>query len=745
MKNKFRILNRILCLLIITLLIMSGFGCAGKGSSKASVDMNAEPVLISSDKLGVHYAEPQLFNEIAASGLITLLFDENSSAIGVRINDGSENGKTWSALPVSEENGNSDEAKIVTLEIVHNDTRYFLNSQDNSVAVNCAFWESIENGFRVVYYITDSPEKISGIGAGAADEEYISAADGAILFKTEVVYELRDGCLYANLNWKNLGDKNDILVNVSFLDYFGAASASVQGDFILVPDGCGALIDVASTAAFEPVYLPVYGGDLTEPSQNGAVVPAYGMKSGDAAFAAVIEQGDAIASINAAKLNNGSDFNRVGVSFAVTPSQSDGEKTVYSKLSYSGELSLSFRFLNGSDATYAGLAAACREQFVRNYTLSTGSVENSEYLPVFVNVTGRAKGDGFFAFSKTLTTFDEAQDLLTRIKSKGINNVYLRYSGAMSGGLDEKNAAKADVLSALGGKSALRELNDYAATLNFNLFMDVALLSDSSGGNSAVGSLLSSKACFEYDNIFKTTGFVSEPSKRYVTGVGSLEKTVLSVLEEFDNLDSTGFCVTDAGRYLYTDYITKADRQSVRNTVSLTLQPLATQSLLMVEKGNFYSLKNADVISRIPVSTSRNTDEGYTAIPFVQIILHGIVEYSGEYINASEDNVLAFLRCVEYGMLPSFVLTNDSFVDSEEYSAVFNSDNWLNTMYSNYMRFTEAMGDLRSSRITNHYTVSEGVYCTEFESTTRIYVNYTNEAVTISGITVEPLNYFRVN
>lgn len=745
MKNKFRILNRILCLLIICTLLLSGFGCAGKGSSKASVDADAEPVRISSDKLNVHYASPQLFNEIAASGLITLLFDENSSAIGVRINDGSDNGKIWSALPVLEENGISDEAKIVTLEIVHNDTRYFLNSQDNSVAVNCAFWESIKNGFRVVYFITDSPEKISGIGAGAADEAYASAIGDGILFKTEVIYELKDGCLYANLNWTNLGDNNDILVNISFLDYFGANTASAQGDFILVPDGCGALIDVASTAAFEPFNLPVYGGDLTDSALSGAVVPAYGMKSGDAAFATVIEKGDAIATVNAAKFNNSSNFNRVGASFAVTPSQLDDERIIYSKISYSGELSLSFRFLNGSDATYAGLAAACREQLVRNYTLSTGSVENSEYMPIFVNVIGRAKREGFFALPKTLTTFDEAHDLLTRIKSKGINNVYLRYSGAMSGGLEARNASNADILKILGGKSALRELNDYAATLNFNLFMDVALLSDSSSSKATVGNLVSSKASFEYDNIFKSTGFVSEPSKRYVMGVGSLEKTVLSVLENFDNLDSTGFCVTDAGSYLYTDYITQADRQSVRDTVSLTLQPLATQSLLMVEKGNFYSLKNADVISGIPVSTSRNVGEGYTAVPFVQIILHGIVEYSGMPVNASDDNVLAFLRCVEYGMLPNFVLTNDSFVDSKEYSAIFNIDNWLNTMYSNYMRFTQVMGDLRSSRITNHYMVSEGVYCTEFESTTRIYVNYTNEAVTVSGITVEPLDYFRVN
>lgn len=732
-------------MLLTCAMLLVCVGCSGKGSSKVSVAEGAEPVLISSDKLNTHYCSPETFKEIAVSGLITLLFDENSSSIGVRINDGSEYSSVWSALPVSDLAGQSAEAKIVTLEIVHNGTVYLLNSQDNSVAVNCAFWESIENGFRIIYYITDAPEKISSIGAGAADEVYSSAAGDSILFKAEVIYELRDGCLYADLNWNNLGNKNDILANVSFLDYFGSATASAEGDFILVPDGCGALIDTASAAGFEPVSIPVYGADLTDKSQLSAVVPVYGMKSGDAAFAAIIEDGDAVATVSAAKTGNGSDFNRVGACFAVTPSQIDDGERIYSQLSYSGKIGLCFRFLNGSDATYAGLAAACREQLVRNYTLSTGSVEESEYVPVFVNVIGRANGNDFLAFPKNLTTFNEAQDLLNRIKSKGINNVYLRYSGAMSGGIDARNAADSQVLSGLGGKSDLRELNDYAATLNFNVFVDVALLSDSSYGKGTVGNLVSSKAHFEYDNILKTTGFTDSASKRYVTRISSLEKTVLSVLEKFDGLDSTGFCVSDAGSFLYTDYITKADRQTVRNIVSEKLQPLATQSLVMVEKGNFYALKNADVISDIPATTYLSENDGYTAIPFVQIILHGIVEYSGTPINTAEDKTVAFLRCIEYGMLPSFVLTNDSFVDSEKYSAIFNSDNWLNTMYSDYSLFTQAMGDLRASRITNHYSVSEGVYCTEFESTTRIYVNYTNEPVTVSGITVEPMNYFRVN
>lgn len=745
MKKVIHLLNRAVCLLMVVSLLFCSFGCAGKGSSKLSVAENAEPIKFASGNAGVHYASPQFFKDIAASGLITLMFDETSSAIGVRIDNGDDKSSVWSALPVAGDMKDSTEADVVSLEVVHNSALYHLNSQDNSVAVERAFWGNIDNGFRVIYFITDSPEKLSDIGPDTADDICSTAAGENILYKVIVEYILKDGCLYVDLKWKNLGNDKDVLVNIGFLEYFGAAASSVQGDFILVPDGSGALIDTASFAEIEPVTIPVYGNDLGGSSQLSAIVPAYGMKSGDAAFAAVIEKGDAVASITANKANSGSDFNRVGAQFIVTPSQVDDGERRFSQISYSGEIGLSYRFLNGSDATYGGLAAACREQLVRNYTLSTRSVEESEYLPVMINVIGRADKGGFFALPKNLTTFDEAQDLLNRIKSKGVNNAYLRYSGALSGGLDASDAGDAKPLTGLGGNSALRELNDYAATLNFNVFVDIAVLTDAVSSSSTTGDLLSSGAAFDFKNILNITGFAEGVLHRHALKSSSFEKTVLSVLEKFDGFDSTGYCVFDAGQFLYTDYATETDRQAVRNLVNEKIQPLSAQSLVMVEKGNFYTLKTADVISGIPETCGRSEADGYTAVPFVQIILHGIIDYSGSPINTAQDKTTAFLRCVEYGMLPSFVLTNDSLVDSKEYSAIFSGDEWLNIIYSNYNSFNSVMGDLHTSRITNHYKVAEGVFCTEYESTTRIYVNYTNEPVTVSGITVEPMNYFRVN
>lgn len=748
MKKPFDIIRfiiRFTAICMACIMLVSFCGCAGKAKTQKELQLGAPVAYPESTDMSAHYCVPENMKEIAASGLITLLFDENSSSIGVRVANNNSS-KLWLALPEYIDGETlSDEAEIISLEVIHDSGRYILNSQDCSVANSSLAWGNTDSGFSVIYYITNNPSCIKNIGSGASDDAYSAAADNNILFKITVNYSLKDGCLYADLEWKNLGNEDDILVNIGFLEYFGANNTSQDGDFILVPDGSGALINTASEETVDPVSIAVYGNDIGENESLVAIAPVYGMKSGTDAFAAVIEQGDAVAAVNAAKAHNNSSYNHVGATFTVTPSQKDEKTEYFSDNAYTGNITLCFRFLSGADATYAGLAAACREQFVRNYTLSSTGVLSGEYMPVLVNVIGQAKKDGVFGFNKKLTTYSQAQDILNRIKSKGINNVYLRYSAALSGGFDAKNVQRADLLSSLGGKKDFKTLNDYASSLNFNVFVDVSLLSGSESGFETVSSLTDSKSVISRETLLTKTGFVSEKSQAYLSDLDSLEKTVLRALEAFTEYDSTGFCVTDAGEILYTDFDSGIDRQSAAALINEELAPLATQNIVMIQNGNFYSLKNADIVCDIPMSCKRTQSEAYVSVPFVQLILHGIVEFSGSPINLEKDSKTAFLKCIEYGAIPSFALTNNSFDDSDSYNKLFGTDNWLSFMYNCYSQSSDIFSDLRDSRITDHFEVSEGVYCTEYETTTKIYVNYTQSPITVSGITVEPMSFFRVN
>lgn len=734
----------IISLAVCLALLIACFGCSKLETE--SVPLPKEKIFPKNVESSLHYCSPDGFEEIDTSGLITLLYDESSSAVGVRVTN-TQDSNLWSALPVSSSGtGDCSEADIVSLEVIHNKKVYCLNSQDNSVSFGGVYSKATDDGFVVTYLITDSGTWLGNIDLGATDEAYSTAANGNILYKVTVTYSLRDGCFYADIDWKNLGDSSDVLLNIGFLEYFGASDIASDGDYILVPDGSGAIINTASSEAVEPVDIAVYGNDISGSSSMSSVVPAYGMKSGNYAFAAVIEHGDAVSRITANKAKNSSDYNRVGPVFTVSQSIAEGDKLYYSEFAYNDGATVCFRFLSGSNANYAGMAAACREQLIRDHTLSNRSVEVTEYLPVVVNVIGAAAHDKFLASNKKLTEFSEAIDILGRIKAKGINNAYLRYTGALKGGVDEKNASDATPLDSLGGMSGVRELDNYAASLNFSVFYDLALLSDTASGSSSINTVNGNKHKVKTTDILTSAGFPAKNSDRYFLSPSSLKDTVLDVLKRFNDLDSSGYCITDAGLYAYTDLADKIDRQASIKTIAEEIAPLSTNSKIMIKGGNFYSLKNADIISELPMKCSREETESYVSVPFVQIILHGIVEFSYDGINQMSDSKTAILRCVEYGAVPGCVVTNNAFSQDEQYTSKFGIDSWLNTsVFDTYSEISGVLNDLRGSRITNHYMVSSGVYCTEYESTTRIYVNYTQEPVTVSGITVEPMSFFRVN
>lgn len=741
MKKKFK---KIVCLLICLSILLLCFGCSGTGVKNKTIDATAEPICVQSAELSEHYCASEGLKEIDTSGLITLLFDENSGAVGVRVAN-SEESKLWSSLPQQKEYGSfSDEAVVVSLNIVHNDQRYILNSQDNSVALGGMYTNETDEGFEVIYLITDNGDWLKNIDLGATDEAYRTAAKGNILYKVTATYYLKDGCFYADLSWTNLGNDDDVLINIGFLEYFGADDTAQHGDYILVPDGSGALIDTASQEEIPPVDIAVYGNDIGGSSPLSSVVAAYGMRSGNDAFAAVIGCGESVARITADKAGNASAYNRVGPVFSTALYRTDENEFTYTNVCYSGDFSICFRFLSGANATYAGMAAACREQLIRDYTLSTRSVEETEYMPLLVNIIGKVEKGGFFHFGKELTDYSEAVDVLARIKSKGIDNVYLRYSGALTGGLNSRNAAKAKPLGSLGGESGAHELDKYASSLNFKVFYDIDLVSDTDSSY-ALKNLNNEKFAVIFDDPFTTAGFGINLNERHFVKSSLLEDTVLTVLERFDTFDASGYCLTDAGKYAFTELESSVSREDVIAQYVEKTAPLSTESPVMVCGGNFYLLKNADIVTMLPMSCGRTATESYVPVPFVQIILHGIVDFSYDGINMASDSKKALLRCVEFGAIPGYVITNDSFDDSEEYAQIFSADNLLASMYDSYFAAGEVLNELRSSRITDHYKVSEGVYCTEYESTTRVYVNYTDQPVIVSGITVEPMSFFRVN
>lgn len=729
------------CVLAGTLTSCSGKEETGVKTVKSVSSRNT--ITSAAADAAIHYAQnASAYSEKAASsGLIELYVDPATNSFAVLE---TSQGQLWSALPLLDGVASGEalvsNAGTVTLKIIGGTDIYYLNSQDNSVAYGKASYSLIDNG-AVFDFNIFSDEKT------AAKQTYEKTDIG---FKVTVTVTLKDGSMNVACTHSNLtGNPDAYIEDIDLLNYFGAYNDTKDGDFLLVPDGCGAIIKTSIyDESFESLSFDVYGSDpSTESDSSGsAVVPAFGIKHGNAAFVSLIEKGDAVASINAEKATAIGEYNIVYPSFNITPVSYEDETLYISKTSTVSEILLCYRFLSGSNATYAGLASACREQLIRNSVLSTKTVEISSYMPFYLTLTGAAeKSFGPVNYLSALTSFEQAKDMLTRMKNKGINNVSIRYAGVFSGGINSKDITSSSILSRLGGTEKLGELYDYVSAQKMSLFLDINLLSSASGfsGASAVNIQKNTASYTPESALADYMG--GEVSQRQFRSIDKLKKVVADVLSDTRYYGFSGYCLNDAGSVLYSDFSTNGIlRDGAADTISEAIAPLSTGHSTMAVTGNFYMLKNIDSVINIPLKTSIAESGAYLAVPFVQLILHGIVDYAGEPINTGINLQETLLKYIEFGACPHFEWNYEPVTGQTE-NDIFYYDNTINAAAEFYTEANEALNDLRDARITDHYEVEDGIFCTEYDTGARIYVNYTNNDYSTLGVVVEARSFLRVN
>lgn len=691
----------------------------------------------------LHYADSAAsFKEkAAASGLIELKIDPKSKSFCIAE---TATGRIWSALPLLSDaplkNDLHDDASIASLRVLIGSDIHHLNTQDNSLAYNKASYKKITDGARFTFDIfTD-----------AKTAEKKSYAESDVGFRIEMDVTLKDGSLRVNCKHSNLtGNENAFIESIDLLNYFGAYTQSFENDFLLVPDGCGAIIKTSIyDESFESLSFAVYGSDpsVGHKTTGNAVIPAFGIKHGETAFVSLIEKGDAAATVNAEKATAINEYNRVYSTFAVNPSVHKNEKVYISEKPVVEEVSLCYRFLQDNNATYAGLASACREQLIRNSVLSTKTVTVEDYLPCFLSLTGTVSGKwGPFDTVEPFTTFEQATDMLTHMKSKGINNVNVRYSGVFGGGVNSKNTGKLEINNETGGEEELEKLYNYAKSQKMKIFFDLNILSASNGymGKNALSLIRKDtefKPYYAVDDYFGT-----EMAERKFCDPADILDGVKDVLNDTENLSFSGFCVNDAGTVVYSDFTKDSQlRQSVADTIADSVVPLSTEKDTMAVTGNFYMLKNIDSIVNMPLKTTASASGAYVSIPFVPLVLHGIVDYTGEPINTQVNIEETLLRYIEYGACPHFEWSYTPTGDNAKNDICY-YDNTINTASEYYAEANDILNDLRDARMTDHYEVADGIFCTEYDTGSRVYVNYTDADYQVLGITVEARSFLRVN
>lgn len=101
------------------------------------------------------------------------------------------------------------------------------------------------------------------------------------------------------------------------------------------------------------------------------------------------------------------------------------------------------------------------------------------------------------------------------------------------------------------------------------------------------------------------------------------------------------------------------------------------------------------------------------------------------------------LRAAQYGEILSYEFYYEN-AETENDKDNFYYMNFATHAQNAYERLSALYADLASRKITNHYCVKKGVYCTEFGDGVSVYVNYNSKDAKVNGVTIEAKSFLKV-
>ncbi|MCR5797478.1 MAG: hypothetical protein K6G63_06120 [Eubacterium sp.] len=590
----------------------------------------------------------------------------------------------------------------------------------------------------------------------------IDRNSGKPVFSITMQYILEDNELVVNIPMDKIEYNTKYpIVELQVLPYMGSANKDEEG-FSIVPDGTGGIINFNNGKTTQQTYLAeMYGWDYginrkSVVDETRATFPMFAIanKSSEQSFLCVSEAGSAYSSVmsDIAGKKSGYNYSRFvykmvhGENMDIS-SKSDTTVRIFEDGLPKGE-NIRQRYIFSQDTDYVSLAKTYREYLMKKYPEIKKPEEGSiKSVPMAVELIGAVDNvEHILGYPVTrplaLTTYEDAQKILTQLSQSGISNISAKYTGWFNGGVDPTSAAHVDLIGRLGGSSDLKALNNFVkneAAVNFyygGKFMYVGknkLLFDGFNVNRDSAKFVSREIC----EIYSTDPVTYQSNEDYETcGLYYLTKPsyMLNNIDHFvDEITSYGgknVSFEDIGYSLAGDYNYKS---RVSREASLNKQVEKLKALkehdngVMITTGNMYAVPYADYVTDLNISPKAVNiiDE---SIPFLEIALHGLVKYSGSAINLSADEKDIVLKSAETGSVLYFTFMNapTSVLQDGQYTQYYacNFTDWKDTAVELYNRFNKELGDTYGSYITNHEKLAEGVYKTTFENGNYVVVNY---------------------
>lgn len=592
------------------------------------------------------------------------------------------------------------------------------------------------------------------------------------IFKLSMEYRLDGDDLLVSIPYDSLEClKKYNFYNITLLPYLGAGNKTSDG-FIIVPEGGGSIINFNNGKTKQSDYYSnMYGWDMcisrddmvhtTETTFN-----CYGISDKENSFIRILEDGAPYAAIQASVSGKSNTFNYANTVYNVTQREqfdvgSISSTDIYKYISELPDERISERISFIDSGDYVDMAKDYREYLFNKYP---GEFEKKTdtAAPVSVEVVGavdkKVQVLGIpVRRPLALTSFDEASAMINKLYEAGFKNMAVKYTGWCNGGVNQQVLSSISPLSQLGGKSDLKDLIANVKKLEgvdlyLNGITQYAYDSDIFDGffSFTDAARFISKERAELYVYSGVTYSAREGVDSYYLLHTDLGTKYADKLNDYCKDMGVNTSFEDIGSDLSSDF--DEDKMTTRMDAMKLHQQLMKKysdqgQKLMVNKGNDYALPYADIVTNMDLKGSEYTIIDNT-VPFLQLALHGYVDYTGKPLNICGNTEDELLASAEYGAGLAFTfMDEDTFtLQNTIYMMYYGSDFsvWGDRATEIYTRYNNELGHIFNQEMTGFENLSNEVSLTEYADGTKVYVNFSYSDFTAPDGTKVPARDYKV-
>lgn len=690
---------------------------------------------------------PQAASRIAENERFALEWDELSGCVLLR---DKASDHVWSTTPYDHHltgENNYTLASSLAIEYYNVADAAILTAKSMDCVYNFQFSsQAVENGVKTTWYFAEPEITLS------------------------VTYTLREDSLQVSLNTDDIRESGKShLLRVSVAPYLcSTKNTTDENRYLFVPSGSGALLYTDSQPGDMPrVYTgEVYGNDpvrtrLDDPAEEQAIrLPVFGVKDGEHAMLAIIEEGDNAASIEAQAGNPRNNYSNVYATFQVRGYDNIENGTNDTILLSNGipanrEYVVGYYPLTGDKANYSGMAAGYREYLLQKGLLKEAGPQAAYH----VTMVGAVEIDTFtlgipHTTLMPLTTFSKAQTILTELAESTGRMPQALLQGVGSSGINCGQLAGGYTFAgALGGAKGHKSLEAFCREQGATLYTDFDVLQYTRSGdgfNPLLHAALSAGNRTAVKYPLKPNVRVPDTDREKMRLLKrSKVMEAVSKLATFCGDTVSGVGLSTLGNLAYSDYSESVYdmRGQMQAQVREGIAKIAGAGhSVHLTEANGYAAGLADSLSDVPLQHG-----GYDAldatVPFYAMVYRGYIPLYSTAMNLSPDTTAQLLRAVEAGVSPAFTLVES--VDRE--AGYSTAANFYGLVYRNNAalirdtveRTAAYLEQVEGAAIVSHTIPAEGITRTTFDNGVMVTVNHTDTPVELDGQTL-PAKDFRV-